>query len=129
MPWSVQVARLDDALSIAASATKFRDGGGLCPSQCLIWNPDCSGVRLWPSVVFLPKVLATTYVNQPIKLAYFNLPSGDEGSPLLCLVRALRVCTDATASSSSAMVVQEVEVLCPSSGCPTGLWIPLGMPT
>lgn len=103
--------------------------GGLCPSQCLIWNPDGSGVRLWPSVVFLPKVLETTYVKQPIKLAHFNLPSGDEGSPLLCLVRTLRVCTDATASPSSAMVVQEVEVLCPSSGCPTGLWIPLDMPT
>ena len=39
---------------------------------CLRWNPDGSGVILWPNVAFLPKVLTTTYVNQPIKLARFD---------------------------------------------------------
>ena len=64
---------------------------------CLRWNPDGSGVILWPNVAFLPKVLTTTYVNQPIKLACFDPPSGEGGSPLLCPVRALQAYIDATA--------------------------------
>ncbi|KAK0151644.1 hypothetical protein N1851_007054 [Merluccius polli] len=57
---------------------------------CLRWNPDGSGVVLWPNVAFLPKVLSRTHLNQPIRLARFDSPSEEGRSELLCPVRALR---------------------------------------
>ncbi len=65
--------------------------------RCLRWAPDDSGVTLWPNVAFLPKVLAATYVNQPIRLARFDMPAEEGGSSLLCPVRALRAYIGATA--------------------------------
>ena len=64
---------------------------------CLRWNPDGSGVVLWPNVAFLPKVLSRTYFNQPIQLARFNSPSEGNESEMLCPVRALRAYIAATA--------------------------------
>ena len=65
---------------------------------CLRWNPDGSGVTLWPNVAFLPKVLATSHLNQPIRLAQFNPPPGESADrlELLCPVRALRAYVGAT---------------------------------
>ena len=45
---------------------------------CLRWNPDGSGVVLWPNVALLPKMLPCTHLNQPIRLARFDSPS-EEG--------------------------------------------------
>ncbi|KAK0136957.1 hypothetical protein N1851_026823 [Merluccius polli] len=64
---------------------------------CLRWNPDGSGVVLWPNVAFLPKVLSRTHLNQPIRLARFDSPSEEGRSELLCPVRALRAYIAATA--------------------------------
>ncbi|KAK0146804.1 hypothetical protein N1851_013823 [Merluccius polli] len=63
----------------------------------LRWNPDGSGVVLWPNVAFLPKVLSRTHLNQPIRLARFDSPSEEGRSELLCPVRALRAYIAATA--------------------------------
>ena len=64
---------------------------------CLRWNPDGSGVTLWPNTAFLPKVLATAHLNQPIRLAQFNPPPGEQTDQLkLCPVRALRSYLGAT---------------------------------
>ena len=49
---------------------------------CLRWNPDGSGVVLWPNVAFLPKVLSPTHLNQPIRLARFDSPSEEGRSAL-----------------------------------------------
>ncbi|XP_074544636.1 uncharacterized protein LOC141804209 [Halichoeres trimaculatus] len=67
--------------------------------SCLRWSSDGSGVILWPNAAFLPKVLSRAHLNQPIRLARFDPPSGEtEDEPeLLCPVRALRVYTAATA--------------------------------
>ncbi|KAK0139592.1 hypothetical protein N1851_023527 [Merluccius polli] len=64
---------------------------------CLRWNPDGSGVVLWPNVAFLPKVHSRTHLNQPIRLARFDSPSEEGRSELLCPVRALRAYIAATA--------------------------------
>ena len=63
---------------------------------CLRWNSDGSGVTLWPNVAFLPKVLPGNHLNQPIQLARFDPPSGEDGSELLCPLRALRAYISAT---------------------------------
>lgn len=67
--------------------------------SCLRWNSDGSGVTLWPNTAFLPKVLSRAHLNQPIRLAQFDLPPGERGDDpeLLCPVRALRIYTAATA--------------------------------
>ncbi|KAK9542065.1 hypothetical protein VZT92_002063 [Zoarces viviparus] len=65
--------------------------------SCLRWNSDGSGVTLWPNAAFLPKVLTRSHINQPIQLAAFDPPSGEERSRLLCPVRALRAYVEATA--------------------------------
>ena len=67
--------------------------------SCLRWNPDGSGVTLWPNTAFLPKVLSTAHLNQPIRLAQFNPPLGERTDQLelLCPVRALRAYIGATA--------------------------------
>ena len=66
--------------------------------SCLRWNPDGSGVTLWPNTAFLPKVLSTAHLNQPIRLARFNPPPGEGTNQpeLLCPVRALRAYIGAT---------------------------------
>ncbi|KAK0155322.1 hypothetical protein N1851_002331 [Merluccius polli] len=64
---------------------------------CLRWNPDGSGVVLWPNVAFLSKVLSRTHLNQPIRLARFDSSSEEGRSELLCPVRALRAYIAATA--------------------------------
>ena len=58
---------------------------------CLRWNPDGSGVVLWPNVAFLPKLLSCTHFNQPIQLARFDSPSEESEPEMLCPVRALKV--------------------------------------
>ncbi|KAK0156350.1 hypothetical protein N1851_000347 [Merluccius polli] len=63
---------------------------------CLRWNPDGSGVVLWPT--FLPKVLSRTHLNQPIRLTRFDSTSEEGSSELLCPVRALKAYIAATAS-------------------------------
>ena len=67
--------------------------------SCLRWNSDGSGVTLWPNIAFLPKVLANSHLNQPIRLARFNPPPGErtDKQELLCPVRALRAYIGATA--------------------------------
>lgn len=67
--------------------------------SCLRWQPDGSGVTLWPNAAFLPKVLSRAHLDQPIRLARFDPPSGVPGGDpeLLCPVRALRAYTAATA--------------------------------
>ena len=65
---------------------------------CLRWNPDGSGVVLWPNVAFLPKVLSRTHLNQPIRLSRFDSPSEEGRSEMLCPVRALKAYIAATAS-------------------------------
>lgn len=69
-------------------------------NTCMRWNPDGSGVTLWPNVAFLPKVLSTSHLNQPIRLAQFNPPPGERTDRLerLCPVRALRAYVGATTS-------------------------------
>ena len=67
--------------------------------SCLRWNPDQSGVTLWPNTAFLPKVPSAANINRPIRLARFEPPPGEAASQLklLCPVRALRAYIDATA--------------------------------
>ena len=67
--------------------------------SCLRWNPDHSGVTLWPNTAFLPKVPSAVNINRPIRLARFTPPSGEAASQLelLCPVRALRAYIKATA--------------------------------
>ena len=57
--------------------------------SCLRWNPDGSGVTLWPNMVFLPKVLPRSHVNRPIQLAQFDPQPAETGSSLLCPVWTL----------------------------------------
>ena len=65
--------------------------------SCLRWNSDESGVILWPNTAFLPKVLSTAHLNQPIRLAQFVPRPEDTGrTSLLCPVRALRFYIKAT---------------------------------
>ena len=54
---------------------------------------------MWPNVAFIPKVLSNSHFNQPIRLARYEPPSGDDGGrpELLCPVRALSFYIDATA--------------------------------
>lgn len=68
-------------------------------ASCLQWNPDGSGVTLWPNTAFLPKVLSRFHCNQPIHLVQFDPPPGDGGPglELLCPVRSLRAYVTATA--------------------------------
>jgi len=68
----------------------------LVSESCLRWNSDGSGVTQWPNAAFLPKVLTRSYLNQPLRLAQFDPPSGEEWSKLLCPVRALRTYVEAT---------------------------------
>ncbi len=83
---------------------------------CLRWNPDGSGVSLWPNTAFLPKVLSASNLNRPIHLAQFNPPEGEERLKLLCPVWALQAYIDATMS----MRRSEQLFLCyggPRKGC------------
>ncbi|KAK0136265.1 hypothetical protein N1851_027837 [Merluccius polli] len=95
---------------------------------CLRWNPDGSGVVLWPNVAFLPKVLSRTHLNQPIRLARFDSPSEEGRSELLCPVWALRAYIAATAGIRqgcalskqrlSHWVVDAIVHAYGASGCP-----------
>jgi len=48
--------------------------------SCLRWNSNGSGVTLWPKAAFPPKVLARSYLNQPVRLAQFDPPPHRERS-------------------------------------------------
>ncbi|XP_073671778.1 uncharacterized protein [Paramisgurnus dabryanus] len=67
-------------------------------NSCLRWNSDGSGVTLWPNTAFLPKVLSSSNLNQPIHLAQFTPPEGEDRLQRLCPVRALKTYVVATAS-------------------------------
>lgn len=71
--------------------------------ECLQWSPGDSGVTLWPNPSFLPKVLPSSYVNMPLRLAAFDsaapVTDGGRADTLLCPVRALRFYVMATAAS------------------------------
>ena len=65
--------------------------------SCLRWNSDGSGVTLWPNPAFLPKVLSSSNLNRPVRLAQFVASEGEDRFKLLCPVRALRAYVAATA--------------------------------
>ena len=68
--------------------------------RCIRWNPDGSGVTLWPNTAFVPKVLSPFHRSQPLRLARFQPQSGttENESELLCPVRALEAYIAATAN-------------------------------
>ena len=61
--------------------------------SCLTLAEDGSKAVLWPNSTFLPKVLSSSHVNQPLIIAAFHLPpySSQESRELhtLCPVRAM----------------------------------------
>jgi len=99
--------------------------------SCLRWNSDGSGVTLWPNAAFLPKVLTCSYLNQPVRLAQFDPPSGEERSKLLCPVRALRTYVEATTGSQSSFssAMAGLGGVLPFQNSATGLWRPLPVHT
>lgn len=54
--------------------------------SCCRWNPDRSGVSLWPDPTFVPKVVSSMSGTQPLQLARFDTGATHEH---LCPVRAL----------------------------------------
>lgn len=62
--------------------------------SCCRWNPDGSGVALWPDASFLPKVSTSASGARPLQLARFGPAASAEP---LCPVRALEVYIRATA--------------------------------
>lgn len=63
--------------------------------SCCRWNPDRSGVTLWPDASFVPKVASWATSVQPLQLARFE--AGD-ACQHLCPVRALDVYMRSTAT-------------------------------
>ena len=53
-----------------------------------------TAVTLWPNPSFLPKTFSYSFVNQPLRLATFDPPTGEDeergNTALLCSVQALR---------------------------------------
>ncbi|XP_057713573.1 uncharacterized protein LOC130929952 [Corythoichthys intestinalis] len=95
------VARKAAFLLAVASAKRVGELHALSVSpSCMFWHPEGSGVTLWPNVVFMPKVLAGSPCNRPLRFARYRPPPGEGGSrpELLCPVRALRLYVDSTAS-------------------------------
>nr|XP_061802709.1 uncharacterized protein LOC133593969 [Nerophis lumbriciformis] len=95
------VARKAAFLLAVASAKRVGELHALSVSpSCMFWHPEGSGVTLWPNVAFMPKVLAGSRCNCPLRLARYRPPPGEGGSrqELLCPVRALRLYVDSTAS-------------------------------
>nr|XP_061814201.1 uncharacterized protein LOC133604909 [Nerophis lumbriciformis] len=95
------VARKAAFLLAVASAKRVGELHALSVSpSCMFWHPEGSGVTLWPNVAFMPKVLAGSRCNRPLRLARYRPPPGEGGSrqELLCPVRALRLYVDSTAS-------------------------------
>ena len=81
-----------------ASAKRVGELHALSVSDsCLRWNSDGSGVTLWPNPAFLPKVLSSSNLNRPVRLAQFIASEGEDRFKLLCPVRALRAYVAATA--------------------------------
>ncbi|XP_041953186.1 uncharacterized protein LOC121713015 isoform X2 [Alosa sapidissima] len=68
--------------------------------ECLQWAPGETGVTLWPNPSFLPKTFSSSFVNQPLHLAAFDPPTGEDGqqgnTALLYPVRALRAYIQST---------------------------------
>ncbi|XP_057685683.1 uncharacterized protein LOC130911993 [Corythoichthys intestinalis] len=95
------VARKAAFLLAVASAKRVGELHALSVSpSCMFWHPEGSVVTLWPNVAFMPKVLADSRCNRPLRLARYRPPPGEGGSrpELLCPVRALRLYVDSTAS-------------------------------
>lgn len=97
--------------------------------SCLRWSSDGSGVTLWPNVAFLPKVLSSSYMNQPIQLSRFEPPLQENALELLCPVQALKAYVDATAGVWQG----EQLFVCyagPRKGCVIlqGVWLHHGLP-
>nr|XP_061795427.1 uncharacterized protein LOC133586985 [Nerophis lumbriciformis] len=94
-------ARKAAFLLAVASAKRVGELHALSVSpSCMFWHLEGSGVTLWPNVAFMPKVLAGSRCNRPLRLARYRPPPGEGGSrqELLCPVRALRLYVDSTAS-------------------------------
>ncbi len=79
-----------------ASARRVGELHVLSVSQeCLQWHPGNTGVTLWPNPSFLPKTLASSYVN--LGLAAFQPAASEPIAEPLCPARALRLYLERTA--------------------------------
>lgn len=90
------------SLLATASTKQFSELYALSNSpECLHWNPYWAAATLWPNPAFLPKIVSSSYVNQPLCLAAFEYPAqgdkSDANCVLLCPVWALRMHIQETA--------------------------------